>query len=121
MYLSIVSTIIGILFILTGIAGFIPGFFENDLLFGVFQVDLAHNVFVFIVGVIGLLSSLRYKSDRLFFQVFGIIFGLLAIGGFVRHGDLFITQLNLADTILHFFLAVIFLVLGFSANKEGRV
>ena len=121
MYLSVISTIFGILFILAGIAGFIPGFFQDDLLFGRFQVDKVHSIFIIIVGVIALLSSMKYKADRLFFQCFGVIFGLLAVGGFVRDGDLFFMQVNLADTVLHFFLAVVFLVLGFSSNKEGRV
>lgn len=121
MYLSVISTIFGILFILAGIAGFIPGFSENDLLFGRFQVDKIHSIFIILVGVIALLSSMKYKADRLFFQIFGVVFGLLAIAGYVRNGNLMFTQVNLADTLLHFFLAVVFLVLGFSSNKEGKV
>jgi uncharacterized protein YacL len=57
----------------------------------------------------------------MFFQVFGVIFGLLAIAGFVREGDLMITQINMADNILDFFVAVVFLVLGFYADRDGRV
>jgi hypothetical protein len=121
MYLGIISAIFGILFILSGIAGFLPQFFSDGLLYGVFSVDLIHNVANFIIGLIALFSSLRFKRDRLFFQVFGIIFGLLAIFGFVFQGNLIVTQVNMAENVLHFILAVIFLVLGFSASKEGQI
>jgi hypothetical protein len=121
MYLSIISSIFGILFIFCGIAGFIPGLISNDLLFGYFHIDPIHNVANFVVGFIALVSALKYKSDRLFFQVFGVIFAILAIAGFVWQGDLWFTTVNMADTILHIILAVIFLILGFSAKKDGQV
>jgi uncharacterized integral membrane protein len=122
MYLSIISSIFGILFILSGIAGFIPGFhWNNGLLFGIFYVDPIHNITNFIVGFIAIVSALKYKSDKWFFRVFGILFAILAILGFIWQGDLFVTHSNMADTILHVCLAVIFLILGFSASKEGRV
>jgi hypothetical protein len=121
MYLSIISTLFGIFFILFGVAGFLPGFYQNDLLFATFEVDKLHSILSIIVGIIALVCSMKWKSDRMFFQVFGVIFGLLAIAGFVRGGDLIFMHINMADNILHFFIAVIFLVLGFSADKEGRV
>lgn len=121
MYLSIISAIVGILFIISGIAGFVPGLMTDGLLYGIFYVDPVHNIIIFIVGVIALLSALKYKVDRLFFQVFGILFGLVAIAGFVWRGNLFITHVNMAENILHVVLAIIFLALGFSAKKEGHV
>jgi len=121
MYLSVISTIFGILILLSGIAGFVPAYNMDGLLFDTFQVDTVHNVFNIVVGIIALLCSFKYKSDRLFFQVFGIIYGLIAIATFVFGGDLIITQLNVPDNVLHFFIAVVFLVIGFSADKEGEV
>ena len=121
MYLSIISTMFGILFIAAGVAGFFPGFFTNDLLFGVFAVDTVHNIANIVVGAIALIASFKYKRDRLFFQVFGVIFGVLAIAGFVWQGDFYFTHFNMADTVSHLVLAVIFLILGFSAQKQGRV
>jgi hypothetical protein len=121
MYLSIISSIFGILFIFCGIAGFIPGLFSNDLLFGYFHVDMIHNVANFVVGVIALVASLQYKRDKLFFQVFGVLFGILAILGFVWQGNLFFTSVNMADSLLHLVLALIFLILGFSAKKDGHI
>lgn len=121
MYLSIVSTIFGILFILTGIAGFVPAFSADGLLFNTFAIDKIHSIFNIVVGVIALLCSMKYKADRWFFQVFGVIFGIIAILGFVLDGNLVITQINMADNVLDFVITVVFLVLGFSSAKEGRV
>lgn len=123
MYLSIITSIFGILFILAGIAGFIPGFYDpsNDLLFGIFQVDIIHSIANFVIGIIALLSALKYKSDRRFLQIFGFLFGILAIAGFVWQGDLYFTETNMADNILHLVIAIIFLYLAYSANKEGSV
>jgi uncharacterized protein YacL len=57
----------------------------------------------------------------MFFRIFGIIFGLFAIAGYVRQGDLIFTHINMADNVLHFVIAVVFLVLGFSADREGQI
>lgn len=121
MYLSVISSIFGILFIIAGVAGLVPGLYKNGMLFGIFYVDMIHNIGNFIIGIIALFCSLKYKRDRLFFQVFGVIFGILAIAGFVWQGNLIFTVVNWPDTILHLILAVIFLILGFSSQKEGRV
>lgn len=64
---------------------------------------------------------MKWRADRLFFQIFGILFGLLAIAVFVFGGNFVITQFNFGDNVAHFFIAIIFLVLGYSADKEGRV
>lgn len=120
MYLSIVSTIFSIIFVLMGVASFLPGFFESGLLFGKFQVDKMQAIFYIVVGVIGLFCSVKYKADRLFFRIFGIIFGLAAISGYAW-GNIWVTDVNLSDTVLHFFIAVVFLVMGFSADKTGEV
>lgn len=119
MYLSIIATLFGIAFIVTGIAGFFPGFYTNNLLFGVFLVDPIHSYVDIAIGVIALISAFKYKSDRLFFQVFGVLFGILAIAEYVLGGNLFFTRFNSADIIAHVVVAVIFLVLGFSSQKEG--
>lgn len=121
MYLGIISTLFGIFFILFGVAGFLPGFFDNYLLFGTFEVDKIHNIASIVIGVIALLCSTKWKADRMFFRIFGIIFGLVAIAGYVRQGDLIFTHINMADNVLHFVIAVVFLVLGFSADREGQI
>jgi len=121
MYLSIISTIFGILILLSGVAGFVPAYTTDGLLFDTFQIDTVHSVFNIIVGIVALLCSFKYKADRLFFQIFGFIYGLIAIATFVMGGDLVFTQLNIPDNVLHVLIAVVFLVIGFSADKEGEV
>jgi hypothetical protein len=120
--MSIVTTIFGILFIVAGFAGLIPGFQTSDgLLFGYFYVDQVHSIADIIIGIIAIISALRYKADRLFLQVFGILFGLLAIASLVMGGDIYVTRFNTADTVVHIVITIVFLALGFSASKEGRV
>lgn len=121
MYLSIVAGIVGILFILFSFAGYVPGFFINNFLFGIFDVDPLQLIGYFVIGAFALLSALKYKTDRLFFQIVGIIFALLALIGFMMHGELLITHFNRADTIMHLILAILFLILGFATPKTGRV
>ena len=121
MYLSVISTIFSILAILFGVASFYPGFYENNLLFGFFKGNMATAIFAIIVGLIALMCSMKYQADRMFFQVFGVIFGLIAIAGLVRDGDLWVTQINIAHNVLHFVIAVVFLVLGFTSDREGHV
>ncbi len=122
MYISIITTIFGILFLFSGVSGFVPGFVDsNGLLYGIFQVDLIHNIANFIIGFLAIICALRWKMDRLFLQVFGILFGLLTIAGYVFQGNLFITQVNTADNVLHLIVAVIFITLGFAMPKEGQV
>lgn len=121
MYLSIITSLFGILFIIAGFAGLIPGFQSNGLLFGYFYVDQIHSIIDIIIGVIAIICALKWKIDRYFLQVFGIFFGLLAISSLILNGDLYITKFNTADTILHMIIAIIFLALGFSASREGHV
>lgn len=121
MYLSIISAIFGILFIFSGIAGFIPGLYSNDLLYGLFYADPIHNIANFVIGFIALISALKYKRDRLFFQVFGVIYALIAAASFIWDGNLYITQVNTPDTVLHIILAFLFIALGFFTPKEGQV
>ncbi|MBE9048377.1 DUF4383 domain-containing protein [Pleurocapsales cyanobacterium LEGE 10410] len=88
---------LGILFLILGIAGFIPAFttipgetFDSgipldadslytkgfSLLLGVFPTNLIHNLFHVFVGILGIAAS-KTGNGRLFNQIFGImpIFG----------------------------------------------
>lgn len=121
MYLSVVTSIIGILFIFAGISGFIPGLMSNGLLFGYLYLDQLQSIVCIVIGVIALISALKYKRDRLFLQVFGVLFGLLAIASLVTGGDLTVTKTNMADTVVYIVITIIFLILGFYSSREGRV
>ncbi len=116
MNLKIAAMIFGIFFIFVGVAGFMPLFTKNDLLFNLFMVDTAHNIIHLISGFIALLCAFKTKISLYYFRVFGVIYAIVAIAGFITH-DLVIIHVNLADNLLHIAIAAISLFLGFFHRK----
>ncbi len=75
-----VATIMGVVFILAGLVGFI----SNDLLG--FHLSFFHNAAVHIVsGAVSLYFGLRgtLRGARLFCLVFGIVYALIGVVGFL--------------------------------------
>lgn len=107
------AVIIGIGFLVAGILGFVPHITVNGLLLNIFAVDPMHNWVYIISGVIALLASVSDKASKLYFQLFGIIYAVVAIMGFVNNGQILMMQMNMADNYLHVALAIIILYLGF--------
>lgn len=118
--LRIMAIIFGIAFIFGGVAGFLPTFMHDGLLFGFFEVNFMHNVFHIASGVIAIMCATSYKYSRLYFQIFGVVYGIIAIVGFIRNGDFsfMMMHMNMADNILHTVIAIVALYLGFSAKKN---
>jgi hypothetical protein len=115
--LKIAAIIFGAAFLLVGLLGFIPAVSPNGMLLGVLHVNAAHNIVHLITGVVALLAAYTgIRASQLFFQVFGIIYGLVAILGFMA-GDRHILGLianNLADAWFHLTVAAVSLYLGFA-------
>jgi hypothetical protein len=115
--LKIAATIFGAAFLIAGLLGFIPAAAPNGMLFGVLHVNAAHNVVHLITGAVALLAAYEgMRASQLFFQVFGIIYGLVAILGFMA-GDRHIMGMianNLADAWFHLIVAAVSLYLGFA-------
>ena len=107
------AIIIGIAFVVVGILGFVPHVTVNGLLLGIFAVDTMHNWVHIVSGVVALATSCREKAAKLYFQIFGIIYALVAILGFVMKGHILMMQMNMADNYLHIALAIILLYFGF--------
>lgn len=114
-----IAILFGIAFIFAGVAGFMPAFTNNGALFGIFEVDTMNNLAYIISGVIAIMAATTYKSTRLYFIIFGVIYTLAAILGFVRGGDLFIMHANMADNFLHLSIGVVALFLGYYASKRA--
>lgn len=108
-----IAILFGLAFLAAGIMGFMPMFISNDLLLGIFEVDNMHNWVHIASGVIALLCSFKTHAAKLFFKIFGIIYGLVTVVGFVNSGDLILMHVNTADNILHLVISVIALWLGF--------
>jgi hypothetical protein len=113
-------------FLLVGIAGFIPGLTTRydqlgfagtgsmALLLGVFQVSVLHNIVHLLFGVVGLAAARRARGAKLFLIVGGIVYAVLWLYGLVvpmsSAGNF--VPLNSADNWLHLVLAIGMILLG---------
>ena len=124
-----VSTLLGVVFILVGIVGFLaPGLLGAHL-------SLSHNVVHLLSGAVALYFGTKgsLASARMFCIVFGIVYGLLGVAGFVLgtsgspsegmplHGttdaNLFqvipgVLELGMMDHLIHVALGIVFLAAG---------
>ena len=112
----------GIVFLAVGILGFVPGVTTNDMLLGIFMVNKVHSIVHIASGAIFLIASMAGAgAARLWFQLFGIIYAIVAVLGFMNpNGMLFgMMSNNPADTWLHVVLAVAMLAIGFGTPKQA--
>ena len=111
----------GILFLLGGILGFVPGVTQDGMYFGLFMVNTPHNILHIVSGTIFLVASFFGAGlARLWFQIFGTFYGAIAAMGFVI-GDGLIFGLisnNRCDAWGHAGLALAMLLIGFAAPKQ---
>lgn len=111
------AIIFGIVFLLVGVLGYVPQMTPNGHLLGLFHVNSAHNIVHILSGVIALLCGLTsIQASRIYFCVFGIVYGIVTLLGFFVYGNndiLGIIANNTADNFLHLGITVISLLLGF--------
>lgn len=114
----IVALIIGIVFVLIGIAGF---FVSSSMTVGNlmgFDVDIVHNLIHLLTGIIALVAVFTGWSRR-FNQIFGIIYLLLGLTGLIYPGLYFnhllmgMTHVNAIDHGLHLIVGVVAAAVGF--------
>jgi hypothetical protein len=85
------------------------------------MVNAAHSVVHVVSGIIFLIAAMAGAgASRTWFQIFGIIYAIVAIWGFaVGTGNtLWVVSNNPAVTWLHVVLAVIMLFLGFGIARQ---
>lgn len=113
----------GIVFLAIGVLGFIPAFTtasaEGVKLLGIFEVDPVHNIVHIVSGLAFLAAAQTAKASRMTFQVFGVVYALVTLLGFLLGTDgrlLGLFHINAADNFLHLFLTAAFLYLGFGTK-----
>lgn len=119
-----VSMVFGVVFLLIGLLGFVPGITTTNsdgmqMLLGVFMVDALHNSIHLVSGLLGLWGAMNDKYAKWYLVGMGVVYALLAIIGFFDTGLLGITMTNTADTWLHLVLAVALLGAGLGL-KSGN-
>jgi hypothetical protein len=125
-----VARLVGIVFLLVGIAGFVPGITTNLYeglefagddgnaeLLGLFQVSVLHNIVHALFGV-GILMAATPDGARTFLLGSGAIYAVLFLLGILGGGDW--VPINDADDWLHLGLAVGLIALGLLTTRDRR-
>jgi hypothetical protein len=114
----IVALVIGIVFSLIGLAGFlVSSSMAKGNLMG-FDVDLVHNLIHLITGIAALAAAFMEWSRR-FNQIFGIIYLIVGLAGLVYPGLYFnglllgLMHVNAADHVLHLVVGLVAAGVGF--------
>ncbi|MEW1953192.1 DUF4383 domain-containing protein [Terrabacter sp. NPDC080008] len=121
-----VALVVGIVFLVVGIAGFIPGITSNysDLSFaghhsnakllGIFEVSVLHNIVHLLFGIAGIAAARAWSASRGYLIGGGVIYLVLWIYGLVidKESAANFVPLNSADDWLHFVLGVGMIALG---------
>src|SRR5215210_2997234 len=77
------AIIFGIVMLVVGVLGFIPEAAPDGFLLGLFHVDTLHNLIHISTGVVAILCGLSSEyASRIYFQVFGIVYAVVAILGY---------------------------------------
>lgn len=123
---SVFAALVGAVFLIIGILGFIPGITTDysemrfagpdsgAMLFGVFQVSILHNIVHLLFGVVGLALARSISGATLYLIVGGIIYLALWLYGVAVGQDTsanFI-PVNTADDWLHLLLGIGMIALG---------
>jgi len=127
------ATVVGAVFLLVGILGFIPGITThiypidfaghdaNAKLLGLFEVSILHNVVHLIFGVVGLSMAKTTKGATSYLLGGGVIYLVLAVYGAVIEyaSNANFVPVNTADNWLHFVLGAGMIALGLALGRRA--
>ena len=126
------ATGVGIVFLLVGVLGFIPGITTNydtlsfasheseAQLLGLFQVSILHNIVHLLFGVAGLALARTISGARRYLVVGGVIYLVLFLYGLLVSQDSAanFVPVNTADDILHLVLGIGMIGLGLALTRR---
>src|SRR5690606_23515184 len=130
--LQTAALVVGLVFLLVGILGFIPGITTNygamqfaghqseAMLLGLFHASVLHNSVRLRLGVAGVLMARTWASARLYLIGGGIIYLLLFLYGLLVADESAanFVPLNTADDWLHLLLAIGMIGLGALLSRD---
>ena len=128
------AAIVGVIFLLVGVLGFIPGITTNfsDLsfaghesdarLFGLFQVSILHNIVHLLFGIAGLALARTAAQARTYLVFGGVIYLVLFVYGLIvgQESAANFVPVNTADDILHLILGIGMIGLGLALTRDRR-
>jgi hypothetical protein len=131
---QIAAMLMGMVFLVVGIAGFIPGItthysdmsFASHMseakLLGLFQVSILHNLVHLLFGIVGIALASRPTRARGYLIIGGLVYFLLFLYGLFVPEDSAanFVPMNNADDVLHILLAVAMIGLGVLYRQGPR-
>ena len=123
---QLAALVVGLVFLLVGILGFIPGVTTNydqltfagheseAALLGIFNVSILHNIVHLLFGVAGLLAARTFSAARAYLIGGGIIYLVLFLYGLLidHNSAANFVPVNTADNYLHLVLGIGMIALG---------
>jgi hypothetical protein len=123
--------LVGLVFLLVGILGFVPGITthyhdlkfaghdSNAKLLGLFEVSILHNIVHMLFGIAGLALAKTWSSSRAYLVYGGVIYLVLFVYGAIFHGSSSanFVPVNWADNVLHLGLGIGMISLGAVLSK----
>jgi uncharacterized protein DUF4383 len=133
--LRLAARVVGAVFLLVGVLGFVPGITSNygdmsvaghesmSMLLGVFQVSILHNVVHLLFGVAGILMSRTDSGARSYLVGGGVVYLVLWIYGLVidQSSAANFVPVNTADNWLHLVLGLGMIGLGVALSRRRAV
>lgn len=130
---QLAAGLVGAVFLVVGIAGFIPGVTTHygDMTFaghesgakllGIFMVSVLHNLVHVLFGIAGLMMAKTAAGAKNFLIVGGAIYLVLWIYGLIvdKTSNANFVPLNSADDWLHFVLGVAMIALGVALGRRA--
>jgi len=123
------ALIIGIVYLLVGLAGFLvtgfDGFTEHDhsqTLLG-FAINPLHNIVHILIGILGIAMWKKDKSARTFGWILFVVYGLTFVYGLIvaNNEDANFLNINGADNVLHIVSALAGLAIALWPRKKDDV
>lgn len=126
------AMVYGIAFLAIGVLGFVPGITAPHthpevtadsglgLLFGLFPVNLLHNIVHVLFGIWGLFAARSFPAARVYFKSVAIIYAVLGVMGLIPglRTTFGLIPLYGHDIWLHFGLAAVAAYYGFMRHEQ---
>jgi hypothetical protein len=129
------AMVLGVVFVLVGVAAFIPGVNRPDpvgapdltvtgpghgYLLGIFHVNVLHNLVHILFGVMGIVMARDSGSAVLYARIVAVAYGLLTLMGLVPglNTTFGLIPIHGADVILHALIAAAAAYFGFAYRTD---
>ena len=123
---------VGAVFLIVGVAGFIPGLTTNysdlsfaghdseAMLLGIFQVSILHNIVHLLFGIAGIAAARTWSASRGYLIGGGIIYLVLWLYGLFidKESSANVVPVNSADDWLHLVLGLGMIALGAALSRR---